>query len=242
MNTTKLFGSRLSPFVEKVARALQAKGLPFELVAPKNFSDFKRWNPQTGKMPVLEMNGVRYHDSTFIVEHLESIVPEPALWSADPADRARQRFIEDWADESFYWYMMGMRWAPENAKATTAQIVGTLPSFLRPLLSLVLPHQIGGAARAQGLARLPMADLERELGRRFDEILVWLVDKPFLFSETVGIADIALFGQMSTLCSGPTPQGARLIDQREDLRAYFDRIDRATAPRANDRAAPQKAA
>src|SRR2546427_104606 len=46
-----LFGSRVSPFVEKVARALQLKGIPFSLVSPKSPGDFKRWNPQTRKMP-----------------------------------------------------------------------------------------------------------------------------------------------------------------------------------------------
>lgn len=241
MHKIRLFGQRLSPFVEKVARVLQIKSLEFDLVAPKSFSDFKKWNPRTGKMPVLEIDDVRHHDSSFIAEHLETTFPEPALWSADPSLKARQRFIEDWSDESFYWYTMGMRWAPENSKATTAQIVGTLPVLLRPLLSLVLPQQIGGAARAQGLARLPMADLERELGRRFDEILVWLGDKPYLFSDTVGIADIALFGQMTTLCSGPTPQGARLLDQREALRTYYDRVDRTTAPRSGAQAAQRAA-
>ena len=241
MDKIKLFGSRLSPFVEKVARVLQTKDLAFELVGPKSPADFKKWNPQTGKMPVLEIDDVRHHDSSFIVEHVETIAPQPSMWSSDPKVSAQQRFIEDWSDESFYWYLMAMRWAPENAKASGAQIVATLPPLIRPIASLIVPRQIGGAARAQGLARLPMADIERELGRRFDEILNWLGDKPFLFSDSVGIADISLFGQMNTLCSGPTPQGARLIDQRDGLRAYYDRIDRATGPRTTGEAAQRAA-
>ena len=50
-----LFGSRLSPFVEKVARTMQLKGLAFKLVEPKSPTDFKKWNPRTQKMPVLEL-------------------------------------------------------------------------------------------------------------------------------------------------------------------------------------------
>ncbi len=229
MESTKLFGSRLSPFVEKVARALQVKGIEFEVVAPKSPADFKKWNPQTGKMPVLEISGTRQYDSSFIVEYLDEVIADPALTASDPSIRSKQRFIEDWSDESFYWYLMAMRWAPENERATAMQILSTVPPLLRPIANLIIPRQIKSAALAQGLARLPMAELERELGRRFDEVLGWLADRPFLFSETVSIADLALFGQMSTLCSGPTPQGARLIDERAGLRDYYDRIDRATA-------------
>jgi hypothetical protein len=48
----QLFGSRL---VEKCVRALQLKGIPFLLVPPRSPADFKRWNPQTRKMPVLDV-------------------------------------------------------------------------------------------------------------------------------------------------------------------------------------------
>jgi len=37
----KLFGSRLSPFVEKVAGALQLNGIAFALVPPKSPADFR---------------------------------------------------------------------------------------------------------------------------------------------------------------------------------------------------------
>ncbi len=52
-----LYGSRISPFVEKVARALALKGLEFRAVDLKSPGDLKRWNPVTGKMPVLEIDG-----------------------------------------------------------------------------------------------------------------------------------------------------------------------------------------
>ena len=63
-----VFGSRLSPFVEKVVRGLQLKGISYRLVPPKSPTDFRRWNPQTGKMPVLELIGERVFDSTLILD------------------------------------------------------------------------------------------------------------------------------------------------------------------------------
>lgn len=225
-----LFGSRLSPFVEKVARALMLKGLAFALVPPRLPTDFRRWNPQTGKMPVLDVDGERTVDSTLILRRLDALAPSPPLVAADPATAARQRFLEDWSDESLYWYAMGLRWAPANAAATADQVLADVgvPAPFRPLLRAVLRRQIGGQAAAQGLQRLPLQALLDELARRLDELEVWLADRPFFFADHPSVADLAIFGQLRTLCSGPTPQAADLIRQRPWVDAYAARVDAAT--------------
>jgi glutathione S-transferase len=226
-----VFGSRLSPFVEKVLRALQLKGIPFRLVPPASPGDFKRWNPQTGKMPVVEIEGRRVFDSTLILRWLDELVPEPAFFDPDPRVAAQQRFLEDWSDESLYWYALGLRWLDVNAAATTAQVVAGFPvrAVLRPLLRLMLRRQIRSAAIAQGLARLPLDILTAELGRRFDELLVWLGERPYFFAERPGAADLAIFSQLYLLQSGPTPQADHLIATRPRLASYFRRVDDATA-------------
>lgn len=224
-----LYGSRLSPFVEKVARALQLKRIDFTVVDPKAPTDLKKWNPATGKMPVLDIGGEKPFDSTMILRRLDELAPEPPLVSRDPAIAAKQRFMEDWSDESLYWYVMALRWNPANTKATIAQLSAFVPAALRPVAGLVFNWQIGGQARSQGLARLPLGTILDELARRFDELEVFLGDKPFFFSDSVSVADLALFGQFATMRSGPTPQGARLLDARPGLAAFFDRVDVATA-------------
>ena len=140
----KLFGSRVSPFVEKVARALQLKRIGFTVVAPKSPGDFKRWNPQTQKMPVVEIDGRRVFDSTVILRRLDQLVPEPPFFDRDAGVAARQRFLEDWSDESLYWYAMALRWSDANAEATTTQVVGSIPApaALRPVLRVLLRRQI----------------------------------------------------------------------------------------------------
>ena len=237
-----LYGTRLSPFVEKCARALELKGIEFELVPPKGPQDLKKWNPATGKMPVLALDGERIYDSSRILRRLDELVPEPALFSADPAIAHRQSFFEDWSDESLYWYSMAFRWAPENEKATVAQVSALLPTLLRPLAGLILPRLIGGAARAQGLAREPIAVLIDELGRRFDEVLALLEDKPFLFADKVSGADLAIFAQIETMKSGPTPQCTELVNERPALVAYLERVDLASRPRGSKSAHKLRAA
>src|SRR5947209_4005460 len=126
----KLFGSRLSPFVEKVARALQLKGIAFTLVPPKSPADFKRWNPRTRKMPVVEIDGRRVFDSTLILRRLDQLVPEPPLFDRDAGVAARQRFLEDWSDESLYWYAIALRWS--DAAGAAVRRGATAPGGLLP--------------------------------------------------------------------------------------------------------------
>ena len=107
-----------------------------------------------------------------------------------------------------------------------------IPSPLRPLVGAIFRRRVNAQARAQGLARLPLDVLVAELAARLDEILVWLGDRPFLFSDQPSAADLAIFGQLRMLRSGPTPQAATLIDERRALCAYYDRLDAATDPNA----------
>jgi glutathione S-transferase len=224
-----VFGSRLSPFVEKVVRALAVKRIGHRLIEPRGPGDFARWNPQTRKMPVLELAGERSYDSTLIVRRLESLRPDPPLLSGDPVRAAAQRQLEDWSDESLYWLGMALRWSPRNARATAAQILGTLPTPIRAIASLVLPRQIRRTTIAQGLGRLPVELIVAELGRHLDDLVTILGERPFFHGEQVSVADLAIFGQFHMLRSGPTPEAAALIDARRALCDHERRVA-AAAP------------
>lgn len=220
-----VFGSRLSPFVEKVVRALAIKGINFELVPPRGPRDFSRWNPQTKKMPVLEIDGERIYDSTFILRWLDEFVPEPQLTAAVGGTAALQRQLEDWSDESLYWYGMALRWSDKNMRATSAQILSTLPAGIRPLASLILPRQLRATTAAQGLGRLPQEVLVRELGRQLDDLVTILGEAPFFYAAQPSVADLAIYGQLRMLRSGPTPEADALIAERPALVSYMSRVE-----------------
>jgi glutathione S-transferase len=220
----RLFGTRLSPFVEKVALALEYKRLAFELVEPRSPTDFRRHNPQTAKMPALEIGEERHYDSTFILRALDARFPDPPLFSRDPRAAASQRQLEDWSDESLYWQLMALRWSRPNRAATTRQIVETLPAALRPIARLLVPRQIGRTPWVQGFGRLPYEVIVRELGRSFDDLAQILDGSPFFFGERPSAADLALTGQLAMGRSGPTPEVEKLLGERPAIAEHARRV------------------
>ncbi|VWX62843.1 Glutathione S-transferase family protein [Burkholderiales bacterium 8X] len=106
----KLLSGPLSMFGAKAEIAAREKGIAIDVeMVPFDSDDFYRpkhpevlrINPK-GQVPVLIDGGVEIFDSTQIFEYLEDIAPEPPLWPASPADRARARQLEHPSDEVFF--------------------------------------------------------------------------------------------------------------------------------------------
>jgi glutathione S-transferase len=223
-----VYGTRLSPFVEKVVRGLQLKKLGYELVEPRSPTDLRKWNPQTGKMPVVEIDGEKVWDSTFILRRLDQLVPQPPLLADDPMAAANQRQLEDWADESLYWYVMAFQWSAKNSGATASRNLSFLPALVRPLVAPLMRRQIGGMVKAQGMGRLPEPMLANEFGARLDDLLRMLGDKPYFYDTRPSVADLAVYGQLSAGSSEVAPETRRAIGERPRLGEYMKRVEEAT--------------
>jgi glutathione S-transferase len=91
----KLCGFRISNYHNKVRIALLEKGVPFEedsSVKPSQEGDYLARSPM-GKVPYLEVDGVRLRESSAILEYLEDAFPQKPLLPKDPLERARVREI-----------------------------------------------------------------------------------------------------------------------------------------------------
>lgn len=105
-----LIGSPISPFVRKVAALLDLKELTFRVdpvVAFYTDERFLRLNPLR-RVPVLIDGDATIVDSSVILAYIEEAYPDgPSLLPASPVDRARVRFLEEYADtrmaEVFLW-------------------------------------------------------------------------------------------------------------------------------------------
>lgn len=95
-----IIGSHVSPYVRKVIVALAIKGLDYEVdpIVPFFGNDeFTRLSPLR-RIPVLIRGDLVLNDSTVICEYLDEAWPEPPLMPRSPADRARARWMEEFAD------------------------------------------------------------------------------------------------------------------------------------------------
>ena len=105
----RIVGSYVSPYVRKVLVFLHAKGVPYEIdpIIPFMGDDrFSALSPLR-RIPVLIDDHVTLTDSSVICQYLEDRYPEPSLYPVDVADRARARWLEEFADtrmgDVFIW-------------------------------------------------------------------------------------------------------------------------------------------
>jgi glutathione S-transferase len=105
----KIIGSYVSPYVRKVTACLALKGLDYEIDPITPFfggDEFDRLSPLR-RIPVLVHGDLVLCDSTVICAWLDEAYPGHPLLPADPADRARARWLEEYADtrlgDVFIW-------------------------------------------------------------------------------------------------------------------------------------------
>jgi glutathione S-transferase len=229
----KLYQFEISPFCDKVRRVLHLKGQPYETIEiPMTQALFRlpRIHP-TGKVPILEHDGRRIADSTEIVRYLEERFPDPPLIPRDPRERALCHVLEDWADESLYFYEMRMRLTfPGNARRWVPALLAHDPAPLRGIARPIVARTIRQQASRQGIGRKSEDQVVAEAARHVDAVDGWLGDRAWLVGEALTIADVAVFAQL--VCIGQSDEGGDLLAGRPGVRAWMDRVDRATAAAA----------
>jgi len=105
----RIIGSYLSPYVRKVLVCLDLKGLAYVIDPIVPFMGDDRFTDLSPlrRVPVLLDDRVTLPDSSVICQYLEDRYPEPALYPVDVADRARARWLEEYADsrmgDVFIW-------------------------------------------------------------------------------------------------------------------------------------------
>jgi len=105
----KIIGSYVSPYVRKVLACLALKGLDYEIDPITPFygdAEFARLSPLR-RIPVLVHGNLVLTDSSVICAWLDEAYPDRPLLPATPADRARARWLEEYADtrlgDVFIW-------------------------------------------------------------------------------------------------------------------------------------------
>ena len=105
----KIIGSFVSPYVRKVLVCLELKGLSYEVDPITPFfgnEEFGRLSPLR-RIPVMVDGDLVLTDSTVICEYLDEAHPTPPLLPGDAKERARARWLDEFADtrlgDVFIW-------------------------------------------------------------------------------------------------------------------------------------------
>jgi glutathione S-transferase len=198
----RIVGSYLSPYVRKVLVGLDLKGLPYEIdpIVPFMGGDrFTALSPLR-RVPVLIDDRVTLADSSVICQYLEDRYPEPALYPADVADRARARWLEEYADSRMGDVLI---WGLYN--------------------QAVIAPAVWGTKRDRGeLERVAREDVPPLL----DYLESQLPAAGFLFG-TVGIADISIASMFRNaefaryrIDAGRWPATAQFVDRVLGLQCF----------------------
>lgn len=208
MSEVVIYGPPFAPFVEKVKRALMLKKLDFRLVEPEGPEDYRRWNPETGLLPVADIDGVRVPDSVRILDVLDERYPEPPLVSSDAKAAEQQRALETWAAETFFFY------------------------WERYLQHLVPSDGTGRLARFGILRRAAPRGAERyaeEFAQRIDDLANFLGGRPFFYADRISRADLAVHSFVRNLREGVAQHNATTIDRHPALIEWFERVEQETS-------------
>jgi glutathione S-transferase len=95
-----IVGNHVSPYARKVFVALDMKGVDYEMDPIVPFygtEEFTKVSPLR-RIPVLIDGELVLNDSTVICEYVDERWPEPPLMPKNPADRAKARWMEEFAD------------------------------------------------------------------------------------------------------------------------------------------------
>jgi glutathione S-transferase len=163
----RIIGNYISPYVRKVLACLELKGLEYEIdpIAPFVGNDeFTRLSPLR-RIPVLVDGDLVLSDSSVICQYLEDQHPTPSLYPRDIADRARARWLEEYADTRL---ADGLIWRLFHQLAIKRHIFGEAPN------EVVVQHA-----------------LEVEIPAALDYLEQQLPDDGFVFGA-LSIADISL--------------------------------------------------
>ncbi len=220
---------QVSPFAAKVRRCLYYKGVEFQAVnyGLTGVRKIKKLNPRS-KAPVLEHAGQFIPDSTDIIRYLDKTYPDRPVIPADITASAMAHVLEDWADESLYFYDLTMRSWPNNASLLADDLVIEDRGLMRKLMHRVAPAIIARQAHGQGTGRKEQAAVCEEVTAHFRAIDALLSDSSWLVGDALSVADIAVASMLTVLERAQEAKAA--MSGFAALVAWRERVDGVTLP------------
>jgi glutathione S-transferase len=207
--TVVLWHIEVSHYNEKARWALDYKSIAHELRVPMPGLHGAKARVLTrgkhGRLPVMELEGRRIGDSTAIIAALEAYQPEPALYPADPAQKARALELEDYFDERLAPQMRRLVWhhVLQSTDAITDSLFGDRAPgrarFLRATAPAVRPF----VRRDYGVSAESAEVAHGEVLAAMDRIEAELQPSGYLVGDRFSVADLTAAALFTPLIAPP---------------------------------------
>jgi len=216
----------MSPYVHTIDCYLRMAGIDHELVTLPQ-GDLTK-TPK-GKLPFIDDNGTIVADTSFILEYLKETYGDPLDGRLSAQEQAVGFAFWRMMGESFYWYLIQMRYRRDEDFAL-------YDPFWEIFLSFVPPEKRAEPVRAfrenilneffySGRGRHSAEDVEHMARCEFDAVATQLGDKPYLMGDTPTSADAAVYSFL--IHAMRVPFNSAIKDYGNSiptLVAYLDRI------------------
>lgn len=191
----------VSPFCGKVRKILRWKGLSYQTVDYNGLCSMRAAKLSgAGKLPVLEYDGAFVQDSSDIAIFIEQRHPERPLYPKDAAERGFALLLEDWSDESLYWYEVYLRVNyPEALRSVIDLLCSGRPAWERFAFAPVFRRTLLTQLRGQGLGRQARSVVETHLFAHLSSMDAILAGRDWLVGSTRTVADAAVSAQVDEM-------------------------------------------
>jgi glutathione S-transferase len=164
--------------------------------------------------------------------YIEQAFPEPALIPSSPRQRGLVHALEDWADESLYFYEMVLRFTtPGNSERNTPKLIENEAPVLRWLLKRMIPRLLRKATSTQGIGRKSPEQLATDTRRHIEAVANMLGQEDWLVANRLTLADLAVYAMFQ--CFRDADFVATMLGEYPPVTDWMTRIEDSTSTRAS---------
>ncbi len=164
-----------------------------------------RWLSGQNKLPVLEIDARALSGSARILEALESLRPEPALYPADPAQRRRALEIQAHFDEAVAPDLRRLFWATyvDDAASCARMAADGFSASARRLWRAALPLMRPLFRRNMGMDEATLAAARGRMPLHFAHLESLIGKSGYLAGDVFSVADLTAAAVMNAIVRPP---------------------------------------